>query len=150
MSNGSITLICGPSGSGKSTYLKTRPNKVIICPDDFRIVMTGQYHYPPAEDMIWTVVKTVVRVLVGQQNENVIVDATSLTVFSRKQWIQIANELNVTIHCVYIHTSKATCKLRNSLRDRKVPEEVIDKQFASFVLPTRDEGFCSVEKVDTE
>lgn len=141
---GSITVMCGISGSGKSTWVKANGSKfIVICPDEFRKVLTGQDFYAPAEEMVWSCVKTATRVF-AKQGKHVLIDATSTTISSRSQWIRIAKEVEVPVHCVWIQASLEDCKRRNSERTRQVPDDVIDRQFASFEPPTDAEGFALI------
>lgn len=138
---GSITLLCGFPGCGKTNYASILPQDyVIICPDDFRVVLTGHEYFAPAEDAVWSHVKIAARVFV-HQGKHVTIDATHLTKGSRAQWIKIANSLNVPIYCTYINTPFETCLERNNARNRVVPQDVMERMKENFDPPTQDEGF---------
>lgn len=125
--NGSITILCGISGSGKSTWVsKNGQNYVVLCPDDFRKVLTGQDFYGPAEEAVWSCVKTTARVLAGMQNRDILIDATAVSVGQRSQWVRMAKELGVPVHCVMLDVPVEICKQRNLTRDRQVPDMVIN------------------------
>lgn len=146
-----IILMCGYPGSGKSTYIQNpviSNEYTILCPDDFRLVLTGQQFYGPAEDSVWSHVKTAARVLA--KKHNVIIDATHLTVGSRAQWTRIAKELEVEIECWWYNTSLEISKLRNGLRDSPIPNEVMDRMAEGFIEPLMDEGFVNIHKLDGE
>lgn len=147
--NGSITILCGVAGSGKSTWVgENGQNYVVLCPDEFRKILTGQDFYKPAEEAVWSSVKTAARVLAGPQNRDILIDATSVTVGQRSQWICMAKELDIPVHCVMIDTPVDVCKERNLGRARRVPEKVIDKQAELLERPTEQEGFVSVRIVN--
>ena len=101
--NKQLHLMIGISASGKSTLADRiagtyyQPDTlVILCPDTFRLKLTGQAFYSPAEDMVWSHVKTAARVLLVQCH--VLIDATSYTEASRQQWIRLAQQEGCEVH----------------------------------------------------
>ena len=161
--SGSITLLCGLPGCGKSTFLEDNKNiydslptrqgaekvsSVVLCPDDFRRALTGQDYYAPAEDSIWSHVKIAARVLVAKND--IIIDATHLTIGSRSQWIRMAQALKVPIRCVRFDVPFEVCWERNSARKRVVPLDVMERMRDSFEVPTLEEGFERIKTIATE
>ena len=145
--------MCGYPGSGKSTYLsQTQHLGIILCPDDFRLVLTGQTFYGPAEDSVWSHVKVAARVLLkNQYQHHVIIDATHLTQGSRKSWIKLANETQVDIHCWWQNVPVDVAIERNRSRKQDaVPDEVMDNMISSFVPPDIEEGFSRVVDICRE
>lgn len=140
-----LYLMSGLPGCGKSTFLEGLPYPpgIIISPDEFRLVLTGQDYYAPAEDSVWSHVKTATRVLLKKYN--VVIDATHLTIGSRAQWIKIAKSMGIPICCYYVTTPLNVCLSRNSQRIRKVPEEVIKKMHETMEPPDILEGFEWIE-----
>ena len=150
---GKLSITVGIPGCGKSTWLDAEPlcltdGFVILCPDDFRKDITGQDYYPPAEDFVWAQVKTTARVL-ARRGYHVVIDATALSKWSRAQWVKIANDLEVDITVYVFDTPISICKIRNASRDRKVPEDVIDRMYAQFQRPDETEGFAQISKIRT-
>lgn len=123
--------------------------EIVLCPDDFRKVLTGQAYYGPAEDSVWSHVKTCARVLAGAQDRTVYIDATHLTIGSRAQWIKIAQDIDVPIRCVHFDIPFDRCLERNKQRLAVVPDSVMERMAISFVSPAVDEGFASI-KIITE
>lgn len=154
--SGSITLLCGLPGCGKSTFVEGNDNlhlflpsditSVVLCPDDFRLVLTGKEYWLPAEDSVWSHVKTAARVLVAKHS--VIIDATHLTVGSRAQWVRIAQSLKVHIWCIHFDIPFDVCWARNSARKRVVPLDVMERMRDSFEKPTLEEGFGKIVTFD--
>ena len=78
---------------------------------------------------------------------NVIYDATNI---NRKHRITLLENLQKEVKqkfdkiAVIVYTDLETCKLRNSLRERKVPNEVIDKMIMNFELPVKGEGWDGI------
>ncbi len=153
MSRGSITLLCGLPASGKSTWVsKNRPGSVVLCPDDYRLIVTGQDYHGPSEDLIWSHVKITARVLAGLQNKNVVIDATCITRWSRGQWISIANDIGVPIDCIVFNVSLEDCRKRNRNRARVVPDHILERMDFQFntAKPSQAEGFSSVEEISNK
>lgn len=139
-----LTILCGFPGCGKSTYVAgLNDGEVVICPDDFRVIMTGRDFYAPAEEAVWFAVKTAVRALLLRKYD-VVIDATNLTVGQRAQWINIANEWGSQTQCVWFNVPIEVCKMRNTHRDKVVPDDAFNRLVGSFVPPIIDEGFDSL------
>lgn len=148
-----LTIMCGLPGSGKSTYLRESTEtakSIILCPDDFRLAITGQQYYGPAEDMVWSHVKITARVLL-KRGYDVIIDGTHLTRGSRGSWIRIAKEIGVDVACCWKRVTPDVAKQRNKGRSegQVVPEREMNRMIGSFLEPSVYEGFSSVDIVET-
>jgi len=144
--SGSITLMVGLPGCGKSTFLEHCTDSVVLCPDHYRKVLTGQDYFAPAEDSVWSHVKVTARVMVGICHKHIVIDATHLTVGSRAQWIRIAKSLEVPISCVVFHVPYEVCLERNNARNRVVPEDIMEHMRDLFEPPTEEEGFQEIRQ----
>ena len=136
----------GVSGSGKSTIskkLKLEINAEIIETDEIRFELTGNASDQSQNWRVFGIAKHRIRdnLSVGK---NVIFDATNLSIKDRRDFVDIGKEFDCEIHAYIVKPSLSVCKERNSLRDRKVPVEIIDKQYAKFVMPTENEGFYKI------
>ncbi len=146
---GSITILCGIPGSGKSTWVREHGySYVVLCPDEFRFVMTGRDHWVAAEEAVWSAVKTAARVLAGPQKHDILIDSTAVSIGQRAQWIRMGSELKVPVHCLYFDVPLEVCHERNRARKRVVPEEVLNRQAEALEIPTKDEGFASVRTIN--
>ena len=114
-----------------------------VSTDDIRLELTGNAEDQTQNGRVFSVARTRVADLLSQ-NKNVIIDATSVSVRDRKDWIALGKAKEAEVRAYFINTSVAKAKLQNAKRDRKVPDWVIDKQFGKLVAPTESEGFDKV------
>jgi len=70
-----------------------------------------------------------------------VIDATCVSVPDRKDWIDIAKQNNAEVRAYFVDTPVDVAKQRNRKRERKVPEDVIDRQASRLQPPTKAEGF---------
>lgn len=136
----------GISGSGKSTYahgLKTSLNAQLVETDAIRLELTGNAEDQSQNGRVFEIARKRVNDYLSQ-GKNTIIDATSLNIKERKDWIDIAKANNAEVRAYFVDTPVSVCKSQNNKRSRKVPEWVIDKQANKLYAPTREEGFDSV------
>lgn len=146
-----LSVLCGYPGAGKTTLLFPSEgegksllgsNAVIFSPDEFRLEMTGQAYYQPAEDHVWATVKSAVAVLL--RRHDIIIDGTHVTVGSRSQWIRLAKRLDAQAICYWLMTPYEVCCERNSGRERPVPTQVMERMRSTFIPPSYEEGFDDI------
>jgi predicted kinase len=141
-----LAVMTGISGSGKSTYangLKTSLNAQLVETDSIRLELTGNAEDQSQNSKVFEIARKRVNDYLSQ-GKNTIIDATSLSVKDRKDWIEIGKNNNAEVRAYFIDTPVDVCKSQNNKRARKVPEWVIDKQASKLHAPTRAEGFDSV------
>lgn len=144
-----LAVMIGISGSGKSTYangLKTSLNAQLVETDAIRQELTGNAEDQSQNGRVFAIAKKRVTDYLSQ-GKNVIIDATSLNMRDRKDWIEIGKSNNAEVRAYFIDTPIDVCKMQNSKRARKVPEWVIDKQASKLHAPTKAEGFDSVTTI---
>lgn len=78
-----------------------------------------------------------------KSGKNAIYDATNVSINNRKHIINDYKSI-AKIVGVNVVVDKETAKQRNSQRERKVPEEVIDSMFDRYQTPTLAEGFSEI------
>lgn len=144
-----LAVMIGISGSGKSTYangLKTSLKAELVETDAIRGELTGDPSDQTQNYKVFQIAKKRVSDLL-EQEKNVIIDATSVSVRDRRDWIQIGKTNNAEVRAYFIDTPIDVCKSQNRKRERKVPDEVIDRQASRLESPTKAEGFDSVTTV---
>ncbi len=118
-----FTMLIGPCGAGKTTYaaeLLKRPDTHLLSPDALRDELSG-FHC--------------------------VYDATCYNRKNRKGIIAHAQFLGYEIEAHVFRTPIEVCKARNAGRERRVPDEVIDRQFARWQEPELSEGFARIVEV---
>src|SRR5437764_9616538 len=75
------------------------------------------------------------------------IDATNLTPRERRPYLRIGRRRNCEVEAVFFDVPLDTCRARNALRQRIVPEEALVNMAAKLVPPTLEEGFARGELV---
>ena len=141
-----LAVMVGISGSGKSTFangLKTSLKAELVETDAIRVELTGNAEDQSQNGRVFAIAKKRVNDYLSNGN-NAIIDATSLSVRDRKDWIEIAKLNNAEVRAYFVYTPIDVAKRQNAIRSRKVPEFVIDKQASKLHPPTKSEGFDSI------
>jgi len=144
-----LAVMVGISGSGKSTFangLKTSLKAELVETDAIRVELTGNAEDQSQNGKVFAIAKKRVNDYLSNFN-NAIIDATSLSVRDRKDWIDIAKKNNAEVRAYFVDTPIDVAKRQNASRNRKVPEFVIDKQASKLQSPTKAEGFDSVSTI---
>jgi predicted kinase len=144
-----LAVMIGISGSGKSTYangLKTSLGAQLVETDAIRLELTGDAEDQSQNGRVFAIAKKRVSDYLSQ-GKNTVIDATSLNIKDRKDWIDIGKANNAEVRAYFIDTPVSVCKSQNNKRERKVPEWVIDKQASKLFPPTKSEGFDSVTTI---
>lgn len=151
-------MLIGPSGCGKSTWAKEYVESLkdnygkwdIHSSDAIRGELWGDENDQQNPSKVFEVLHHRVRQSL-REGCNVIYDATNL---SRKRRIgflktihnwEVADHFKVENHAVVIVASEFECITRNQKRVRKVPIEVIERQFNQIQLPWFDEGWDKIK-----
>lgn len=145
-----FTMLIGLPGSGKShyanEYIKTHSGTVVISSDDIRQELWGDANdqQNPSKVFNEMFLRTVSAMI---QGTNVIYDATNLTAKTRKTTLarlrQAIGQDFVAVADVIV-CSLSECKRRQGERDRKVPDEVIDRMVRQFQTPWYNEGWDTI------
>lgn len=130
-------ILVGPPGSGKSTYaldmVAKNANYVRVNRDDLRQQFKGAYVV--SEDMEKVVSKAqdalIAALLTG--GHSVIVDNTHCKLKYIKELItKYHNGTSICVKYIGADTTLKELKKRNDIREKKVPEEVIERMYKGF------------------
>lgn len=133
-----LHLLCGVPGCGKSTLAESLSGYVIST-DQLRKFLCGDEAIFKHDKLVFQLLETITKYMVSNK-QNVIIDATNITIKSRKIFIDIAKEHGAKVIVHWIDCPLAKAKERNSNRERHVPEVVISSMYKSFQPPTTQEG----------
>jgi predicted kinase len=140
-----LIIMVGLPGSGKSSLaneLKEKHNAVILSSDDLRKEMFSDVNHQTDNSKIFEELHRRTKQYL-ENGQNVIYDATNINRKRRAHLIN--NEIKAKEKIVYyMNTSMGTCLYQDSLRDRKVGYEVIDKMYKQLHIPTKLEGWDKV------
>lgn len=140
-------MLIGPSGAGKSTYatsLLKQPDMALLSPDELRLELTGNMSDQSKNGFIFNTLLPIRMNGLHGKRVNIVYDATNPDKKSRRAIVEHAHFLGYQVEAHVFRTPIEVCKVRNAARERKVPDFVIDKQFARWAEPTLDEGFTKI------
>ena len=151
-----IVLVCGLQGSGKTHFARSffqsngrkRINRGELRKYLYEMTHFGnswkEEYFNETDEML---VKHVERRILEHflhNDRKVLVDNTSVTYESRKNYVALANKMNKSIGVIFINTSAEKCLERNRNKDDRVAENVVTNLYAKIKLPDREEGFKEV------
>lgn len=139
----SLYMLCGIPGSGKSTISEHLSGHVVST-DSIRNFLWQDAAIVKHDALVFQLVENIIDYLLGN-GENVIFDATNLTVKIRRKYIELAKAHHAPVILHWVDCSLATAIERNAKRDRKVPVPVIKGLYKSFQRPEIEEGFAVIK-----
>lgn len=141
-----LMMLIGPSGSGKSTLARLLGG-IHLSSDAIREELWGDASDQQNGAKVFQVLNE--RTLTSlKEGKDVVYDATNLFAKNRKALIEeIRTKVPECFFEAYVcDTPLKECIARQNLRDRKVPIDVIEKQYNKMQLPTLDEGWDAILK----
>lgn len=144
-----LLLTCGLPGSGKSSWLADcYDGDMIVSSDSIRKEYFGDEEDQEHNAQVFAIAEDLVGEALANQ-QDVALDATSLSPALRSKWIKIARSNGARVECAFFDTPIEVCFERNEMRTRQVPRHVIEHMNMVLVPPTEEEGFDFVGKVWT-
>lgn len=143
-----VIITCGIPGSGKTTwknkFLKESGTEfVTIHPDSIRKELTGSEEDQSKNVEVFELAFSRLNASL-KEGKSVIFDSCAQNKERRRRIIAIAKNNNAKILVVVFNISLELAKTRNSMRDRVVPEFVLDKMHGSWQEPSLSEGIDEI------
>jgi len=148
-----IMVAVGPPGCGKSTWWeKGRENGAIpeqsirINMDAIRKEMTGNESDQSKNFVVAKVAEVKLKACLSERIPVIYWDNTCTKAKYRKDIINLAKDAGYKVIGIHFNVPVKVCLQRNALRLRKVPEDVIERMYASIQEnpPTKGEGFDDI------
>ena len=144
-------MLVGLPGSGKSTYAAEQYLKtgVHVCSSDAIRAELGDVNDQSNNEQVFRILHRRIKELL-RNGESVIYDATNLVAKTRKATLtrlrQALDQDFIAVADVIV-CSLSECKRRQDERDRKVPDEVIDRMARQFQTPWYNEGWDTINVI---
>lgn len=140
-----LYIMVGIPGSGKSTVAKNL-GAIVVSSDTVREILYGSEEILGESKVVFSWVDSIVKDALID-GRDVIYDATCLTKKTREGIVKKFRETADEIVCIFVDTPLEKCIKRNSLRSRKVPEDVIRSMSAKLERPMLEEGFDRINTI---
>ena len=142
-----FTMLVSIPGAGKSTYAQKlvaeNSNVVWVSSDAIREELWGDANdQQQPNSVFYEMYRRSIEAL--KEGHDVIYDATNLCAKTRKSTLDGIRERvghPIFAECIVVLCSIKECKRRQNDRDRKVPDEVIDRMVRQFQTPWYNEGW---------
>jgi predicted kinase len=141
-----LIITVGLPGSGKSTYL-ARLGVNSISSDEIRRLIADDPLNQTMNARVFATVRYLVRQRLASGRPLTYVDATHLTPWERKPYVQLAQRYGCQLEALFFDVPVETCVARNQTRGRIVPESAILNMARRLIPPSKKEGFNRVYKI---
>jgi len=142
-----IVILIAPSGAGKSTFAKefirNNPSYVCLNADTLRGVIGENESDQLINARVFSVLTDMTKYFMKLGN-NILVDNTNYNLRNRKTFVDLGKANYYEVIAVTFDTDLATCLIRNESRERRVPLDVLHRQFDNYEKPTIEEGFSQI------
>lgn len=153
-----LTILVGLPGSGKSTWRdKHQQDEVIISSDDevekfaASLNMTYTEAWPQVNHKIIRKTLNERFEQAVRDDKDIIVDMTNMGKKARRSWINKASGYEKIAIVFNVDDNELRRRLdeRKELTGKEIPDHVLESMSQRFEMPTKDEGFSSIETINT-
>ncbi|MBI3933602.1 MAG: AAA family ATPase [Acidobacteria bacterium] len=138
-----IILAVGLPGSGKSTYFRKRGIQPLSS-DTMRRWLLDDETDQSQQHHVFAALRYLLELRLRLGRKTNYVDATNLTRQDRRHYFQMAKHHDCELRAIFFDVPLATCQRRNRRRQRRVPDEVMERMARQLAPPTRAEGFTRI------
>ncbi len=143
---GFVVLAIGLPGSGKTTWYKRR-GVTPLSSDLLRTILFDDITDQRYSGLVFSTLRSLLRArLIAKMPWNY-VDATNLSAHERRQWIKMAKSFGYEAQAVFFDVPLSVCLERNSKRERRVADDVMEKMSERLRAPSFREGFSKITVV---
>lgn len=142
-----LFMMIGIPASGKTSLAEQIANSEgaeIVSSDNIRKELYGNENIQGDSNEVFKTVEN--RIINGlKNNKNMIYDATNINYKRRMAFLQKIRKLKIEKIAIMVATPYEQCLIRNSQRERQVPEEVIKRMYYNFYVPQYFEGWNDIQ-----
>ena len=142
-----LFMMIGIPASGKTSLAEQIANSEgaeIVSSDNIRKELYGNENIQGDSNEVFKTVEN--RIINGlKNNKNMIYDATNINYKRRMEFLQKIRKLKIEKIAIMVATPYEQCLIRNSQRERQVPEEVIKRMYFNFYVPQYFEGWDDIQ-----
>ncbi len=142
-----LFMMIGIPASGKTSLAEQIANSEgaeIVSSDNIRKELYGNENIQGDSNEVFKTVEN--RIINGlKNNKNMIYDATNINYKRRMEFLQKIRKLKIEKIAIMVATPYEQCLIRNSQRERQVPEEVIRRMYNNFYVPQYFEGWDDIQ-----
>lgn len=141
-----IYMLCGLPASGKTTYaynIAYDMNAVVVDSDEYRKDLFGDECCQDNNQKLFQVMHKTIKDCL-RAGKNVVFSATNLNSKRRRAFLNELTKIPCEKKCVIMATPYDQCLINNENRERKVPEDVIERMYKSWQTPAMFEGWDEI------
>lgn len=142
-----LTILVGIPGCGKSTWAEEVLRQPIVSSDAIRAILSDINDQSKNDQVFALFHKDLDHYLKG--GHDVVADSTALDKRARLSLIEIARNAEADTHLIYFSNCRQAV-LRNRIRDRKVPDDVMYRmleKYERFTLALPHESYTRITEI---
>jgi predicted kinase len=142
-----IVVLVGLPGAGKSSHVAGRDG--VLSSDEIRRLLCDDPTNQSIHKQTFATLRRLLKARLELKRPVTYIDATNLTTRERQPYTKLARDHGAIAEAMFFDVAVAECQRRNRLRDRKVPDDVIEKMSGRLAAPTVNEGFSRVIRINS-